>query len=75
MKSHFGPQILPEHVLKKLGLEQRKIRYLPLHLHSRQLILPGASQVDIDVSCPLPKYFTQTLKRLHLIFDDEKDHK
>ncbi|XP_071349868.1 pseudouridylate synthase RPUSD4, mitochondrial-like [Trachinotus anak] len=73
--SKLAPQKLPEHVLGKLGLEQSKIRYLPLHLHARQLTLPGASQADIDVSCPLPKYFTQSLKRLYLKTRDEKDDK
>ncbi|XP_023269966.1 mitochondrial RNA pseudouridine synthase rpusd4-like [Seriola lalandi dorsalis] len=70
--SKLAPQKLPERVLGKLGLEQSKIRYLPLHLHARQLTVSGASQADIDVSCPLPKYFTQTLKQLHLSLTDEK---
>ena len=72
---HFDPQKLPERVLGNLGLEQSKIRYLPLHLHARQLTLPGTSQADVSVSCPLPKYFTQTLSRLHLSLPDEKDQK
>ncbi|XP_040015009.1 mitochondrial RNA pseudouridine synthase rpusd4 [Xiphias gladius] len=73
--SKLAPQKLPERVLGKLGLEQSNIRYLPLHLHARQLTLPEASQIDINVSCPLPKYFTHTLKRLHLNPPDEKDDK
>lgn len=73
--SKLAPQKLPERVLGNLGLEQSKIRYLPLHLHSRQLTLPGTSQADVSVSCPLPKYFTQTLSRLHLSLPDEKDQK
>lgn len=72
---YIGLQKLPERVLGKLGLEQSKIRNLPLHLHAQRLMLPQASQVDIDVSCPLPKYFTQTLKRLRLNLPDEKDDK
>ncbi|KAK2862098.1 hypothetical protein Q5P01_001631 [Channa striata] len=73
--SKLAPQKLPERVLGRLGLEQSKIRYLPLHLHSRLLIFPGASESDITVSCPLPKYFTNTLKRLHLTLPDEKENK
>ncbi|CAB1432074.1 unnamed protein product [Pleuronectes platessa] len=69
----LAPQKLPERVLGKLGLEQSKIRHLPLHLHARQLTLPQVSQADVDVSCPLPKYFTQTLKRLHLSLPDKKE--
>ncbi|XP_068998845.1 pseudouridylate synthase RPUSD4, mitochondrial-like [Embiotoca jacksoni] len=70
--SKLAPQKLPERMLGKLGLEQSKIRHLPLHLHARQLTLPGTSQVDINVSCPLPKYFTQTLSQLHLTLPDKK---
>uniref|UniRef100_UPI0037E8C7FF pseudouridylate synthase RPUSD4, mitochondrial-like n=1 Tax=Semicossyphus pulcher TaxID=241346 RepID=UPI0037E8C7FF len=71
--SRLAPQKLPERVLEKLGLEQSKIRYLPLHLLARQLTLPRTSQADISVSCPLPKYFTQTLKKLQLFLPDKKD--
>lgn len=70
----LAPQKLPERVLGKLGLEQSKIRYLPLHVLARQLTLPGTNGADISVSCPLPKYFTQTLNRLRLTLP-EKDHK
>ncbi|XP_018536924.1 pseudouridylate synthase RPUSD4, mitochondrial [Lates calcarifer] len=73
--SKLAPQKLPESVLGKLGLEQSKIRYLPLHLHARQLTLPGPSRPDMDVFCPLPKYFTQTLKRLYLNLPEDKDDK
>ncbi|XP_029906584.1 pseudouridylate synthase RPUSD4, mitochondrial [Myripristis murdjan] len=72
--SKLAPQNLPERVLGKLGLEQTKVRYLPLHLHARQLTLPENSrQPDISVSCPLPKYFTSTLRRLHLALPDEQE--
>uniref|UniRef100_A0A3P9IGC4 Pseudouridylate synthase RPUSD4, mitochondrial n=1 Tax=Oryzias latipes TaxID=8090 RepID=A0A3P9IGC4_ORYLA len=75
-RNKLAPQKLPEHMLKKLGLEQSQIRYLPLHLHSRQLILPARSgQADIRVSCPLPKYFLQTLNRLRLNFREDKGDK
>ncbi|CAK6955479.1 pseudouridylate synthase RPUSD4%2C mitochondrial [Scomber scombrus] len=73
--SKLAPQKLPERVLGKLGLEQTKIRYLPLHLHSRQLTLPGLSHADISVSCPMPKFFTQTLSKLHLSLPDTTDQK
>ncbi|XP_066527111.1 pseudouridylate synthase RPUSD4, mitochondrial [Hoplias malabaricus] len=63
----LAPQKLPEGVLRKLGLEQSKTRHLPLHLHVRQTILPGVrGHSDITVSCPLPKYFIATLKRLRI---------
>lgn len=70
--SKLAPQKLPEHTLKKLKLEQSKTRYLPLHVHARQLMLPGQGQPD--VSCPLPRYFMQTLNLLHLTFPNNKDN-
>ncbi|XP_049589559.1 pseudouridylate synthase RPUSD4, mitochondrial [Syngnathus scovelli] len=71
--SKLAPQKLPEHVLGKLGLEQSKIRHLPLHLHARQLTLPEVGHGIISVQCPMPKFFTQTLQRLNLTFPKEKD--
>uniref|UniRef100_A0A3B5LDU5 Pseudouridylate synthase RPUSD4, mitochondrial n=1 Tax=Xiphophorus couchianus TaxID=32473 RepID=A0A3B5LDU5_9TELE len=71
--SKLAPQKLPERVLKKLGLEQTKSRYLPLHLHARRLVLPGRSQSDVAVSCPMPKYFIKTLNRLQLMFPEDKN--
>ncbi|KAF4107580.1 pseudouridylate synthase RPUSD4, mitochondrial [Onychostoma macrolepis] len=63
----LAPQKLPEGILRRLGLVQSKTRYLPLHLHSRRIILPGVKgHSDITVSCPFPKYFTNTLKRLQI---------
>ncbi|XP_059393954.1 pseudouridylate synthase RPUSD4, mitochondrial [Carassius carassius] len=63
----LAPQKLPEGILRRLGLVQSKTRYLPLHLHSRRIVLPGVKgHSDITVSCPLPKYFTNTLKRLQI---------
>ncbi|KAG7477828.1 hypothetical protein MATL_G00073810 [Megalops atlanticus] len=63
----LAPQKLPEGVLRRLDLEQSKTRYLPLHLHSRQLTLPGVKEhTDIILHCPLPKFFTKTLRRLQI---------
>ncbi|XP_049893803.1 pseudouridylate synthase RPUSD4, mitochondrial-like [Epinephelus moara] len=73
--SKLAPQKLPERVLGKLGLEQSKIRHLPLHVHARQLTLLGAKQANISVSCPLPKYFSQALHRLNLTLPDKEDDK
>ncbi|XP_061640223.1 pseudouridylate synthase RPUSD4, mitochondrial-like [Phyllopteryx taeniolatus] len=71
--SKLAPQKLPERMLGKLGLEQSKIRHLPLHLHARQLTLPRIGLGNISVQCPMPKFFTQTLSRLNLTFPKEKD--
>ncbi|XP_029287153.1 pseudouridylate synthase RPUSD4, mitochondrial [Cottoperca gobio] len=69
----LAPQKLPERIRTRLGLEQSKIRYLPLHILARQLTLPGTKQADVSVTCPLPKYFNQSLSRLRLTLPDEKD--
>lgn len=71
--SRLAPQKLPEQVLKKLKLEQSKIRNLPLHLHSRQLTIQQTPKAEINLTCLLPKYFFQSLGFLHLTFTDETD--
>lgn len=71
--SKLAPQKLPERVLKKLKLEQSKIRNLPLHLHARQLTVQQTSEAEINLTCSLPKYFFQTLGLLRLTFTDETD--
>ncbi|KAI7795003.1 pseudouridylate synthase RPUSD4, mitochondrial [Triplophysa rosa] len=63
----LAPQKLPESALRRLDLVQSKTRYLPLHLHSRRIVLPGVKgHHEITVSCPLPKYFTNALKKLQI---------
>ncbi|OBS78404.1 hypothetical protein A6R68_19215 [Neotoma lepida] len=54
--------------LKKLGLQQAKARYIPLHLHARQLILPalGSRTEDLLLACKLPRFFASSLHRLGL---------
>lgn len=69
----LAPQKLPEGVLRKMGLEQSKARYLPLHLHASQLSLPGIrGDVDITVQCPLPKFFTSSLRKLRIPLLDKE---
>lgn len=58
-------------MLKRLGIQQSKVRYLPLHLHARQLTLPGfKGQDDITVSCPLTRFFVSTLRKLQISLPD-----
>ncbi|XP_067090183.1 pseudouridylate synthase RPUSD4, mitochondrial-like [Osmerus mordax] len=67
----LAPQRLPDAVLKRLGIQQSKVRYLPLHLHARQLTLPGfRGQDDISVSCPLTRFFVSTLRKLQISLPD-----
>ncbi|KAM6981272.1 pseudouridylate synthase RPUSD4, mitochondrial [Aplochiton taeniatus] len=72
--SKLAPQRLPENVLQNLGLEQSKARYLPLHLHARQLTLTEfKGQTDITVSSPLPRFFIRTLQQLQLTLPHKKE--
>uniref|UniRef100_H3AS95 Pseudouridylate synthase RPUSD4, mitochondrial n=2 Tax=Latimeria chalumnae TaxID=7897 RepID=H3AS95_LATCH len=64
----LAPQKLPEGMLKKLGLEQAKIRHLPLHLHASQLTFPGVEgqQEELNLVCKLPRFFLNTLQKFKL---------
>ncbi|KAM5246032.1 pseudouridylate synthase RPUSD4, mitochondrial [Ctenodactylus gundi] len=64
----LAPQKLPVGTLKKLGLEQSKSRYIPLHLHAQQLTLPalGSRKEELQLACRLPQFFVRSLRRLGL---------
>ncbi|XP_045654043.1 mitochondrial RNA pseudouridine synthase RPUSD4 [Ursus americanus] len=64
----LAPQKLSLGTLKKLGLQQAKVRHIPLHLHARQLILPalGSRKEELNLVCKPPRYFVCSLRRLDL---------
>uniref|UniRef100_F6QNS2 Pseudouridylate synthase RPUSD4, mitochondrial n=1 Tax=Ornithorhynchus anatinus TaxID=9258 RepID=F6QNS2_ORNAN len=64
----LAPQKLPPVILKSLGLEQRKSRYIPLFLHAQRLTLPalGNRSRDLDLECPPSAFFERCLSRLGL---------
>ncbi|XP_027690945.1 mitochondrial RNA pseudouridine synthase RPUSD4 [Vombatus ursinus] len=64
----LAPQKLSVGILKKLGLEKTKTRYLPLHLHAQQLILPplASESQELNLVCKLPKFFVRSLSHLKL---------
>ncbi|XP_072467634.1 pseudouridylate synthase RPUSD4, mitochondrial isoform X2 [Notamacropus eugenii] len=64
----LAPQKLSVGILKRLGLEKAKTRYLPLHLHAQQLILPplGSESQELNLFCKLPKFFVRSLSHLRL---------
>ncbi|XP_028734880.1 mitochondrial RNA pseudouridine synthase RPUSD4 [Peromyscus leucopus] len=66
--SRLAPQKLSAGTLKKLGLQQAKARYIPLHLHARQLVLPalGSRTEELLLACRLPRFFASSLHRLGL---------
>lgn len=62
------PQTLPQDLLLKLRVRQTKVRYIPMHLHARQIMIPGAgnNERDIYINCPLPNHFVKNMKSLKL---------
>ncbi|XP_052044687.1 pseudouridylate synthase RPUSD4, mitochondrial isoform X2 [Apodemus sylvaticus] len=66
--NRLAPQKLSAGTLKKLGLQQSKARYIPLHLHARQLTLPalGSRTEDLLLACKPPHFFACSLRRLGL---------
>ncbi|XP_007431100.1 mitochondrial RNA pseudouridine synthase RPUSD4 [Python bivittatus] len=71
----LAPQKLSLGTLKKLGLEQAKARYLPLHLHACELTLPeinGNGEQKIHLFCKPPIFFKRSLKRLKLEFPESE---
>ncbi|XP_005378542.1 PREDICTED: RNA pseudouridylate synthase domain-containing protein 4 isoform X1 [Chinchilla lanigera] len=74
--NRLAPQKLPVGTLKKLGLEQPKARYIPLHLHARQLILPplGFRKEELHLVCRLPRFFVHSLRRLGLEMPDQDEN-
>ncbi|ERE76497.1 RNA pseudouridylate synthase domain-containing protein 4 [Cricetulus griseus] len=75
--NRLAPQKLPAGTLKKLGLHQTKARYIPLHLHARQLILPalGSRTEELLLACKLPHFFAHSLHRLGLEMPNQDQSK
>ncbi|XP_067837879.1 pseudouridylate synthase RPUSD4, mitochondrial, partial [Heptranchias perlo] len=70
--SSLQPQRLPEGVLRRLGLTQPKSRHLPLHLHARQLTLPGPGEgAELHLVCRPPRFFLRSLKSLKIEVPEE----
>ncbi|XP_004641456.1 mitochondrial RNA pseudouridine synthase RPUSD4 [Octodon degus] len=74
--NRLAPQKLPGGTLKKLGLQQSKTRYIPLHLHARQLILPplGFRKEELQLVCRLPRFFVHSLRRLGLGMPNQEEN-
>lgn len=65
-------QLLQIKGVKKDGNEKGNIRQwqrglIPLHLHARELVLPGLNAGNnLVITAPPPKYFDDTLAKLNL---------
>ncbi|XP_019620696.1 PREDICTED: RNA pseudouridylate synthase domain-containing protein 4-like [Branchiostoma belcheri] len=63
----LAPQRLPTGMLERLGIEQPKARYLPMHLHARQLILPGLRDGrGLYLTARLPDFFNRNMRKLRI---------
>ncbi|XP_071848287.1 pseudouridylate synthase RPUSD4, mitochondrial-like isoform X2 [Apostichopus japonicus] len=63
----LAPQILPKSLLRSFGIEQPKVRGIPMHLHAKQLRIPNFQDGRaLSVSVRLPRYFAKTLHKLKL---------
>ncbi|CAF0869260.1 unnamed protein product [Brachionus calyciflorus] len=65
----LAPQKLPDEILKFLKIRQSKARYVPMHLHSNQIILQEFHQnKNVFIKAKLPIHFVNNMKRLKLKF-------
>lgn len=61
----LAPQRLSTDILRKLEIRQSKVRYVPMHIHSRNVVIPEYLEGrDLYVSAPLPEHMKNTLKWL-----------
>ncbi|XP_007425447.1 mitochondrial mRNA pseudouridine synthase RPUSD3 [Python bivittatus] len=67
-------QVLEEHLMKKLQVQQQVMFRLQLHLHLHQLLLPDDCCTSRTILvAPPPPFFNQTLHNLGLNFPPERN--
>ncbi|XP_035691466.1 mitochondrial RNA pseudouridine synthase Rpusd4-like [Branchiostoma floridae] len=65
--SKLAPQRLPTGMLERFGIQQPKARYLPMHLHARQIVLPGFRDGrSLYFTASLPDFFNRNVKKLRI---------
>ncbi|XP_060085998.1 uncharacterized protein LOC132565379 [Ylistrum balloti] len=63
----FAPQKLDNRTLKRLGVQQSKVRYIPLHLHAMSILIPEfLNGRNLFVTSNLPKHFCKSMRYLKL---------
>nr|XP_009861450.1 mitochondrial RNA pseudouridine synthase Rpusd4 [Ciona intestinalis] len=65
----LAPQVLPPRVLRMFNIPHSKSRYMPLHLHLQQVLIPGVldgSKPNMVVGSRLPFHFSRTLNLLKM---------
>uniref|UniRef100_H2Y874 Pseudouridylate synthase RPUSD4, mitochondrial n=1 Tax=Ciona savignyi TaxID=51511 RepID=H2Y874_CIOSA len=66
----LAPQVLPPKVLKLFNIPHSKTRYMPLHLHLQQVLIPDvlsdSPRPNMVVGARLPFHFSRTLRILKM---------
>lgn len=64
----LAPQTLAPSILKAFHLRQSKVRTLPMHLHAKSIVIPGAKAngETLFIDAPLPQHFVDNMKALKL---------
>ncbi|XP_021361108.1 uncharacterized protein LOC110455352 [Mizuhopecten yessoensis] len=64
---NFAPQKLDSTTLRKLGVQQSKVRHIPLHLHAMSILIPEfLDGRNLFVTSNLPKHFCRSMRNLKL---------
>ncbi|XP_063396626.1 origin recognition complex subunit 1-like isoform X2 [Mytilus trossulus] len=65
----MAPQKIFPDMLTRLRIRQAEVRYLPLHLHARSLVIPEFMEGrNLNVTAYVPDFFVNNMKRLKLDF-------
>ncbi|XP_052824848.1 uncharacterized protein LOC106873813 isoform X2 [Octopus bimaculoides] len=66
----LAPQRLFPEILQRLNVRQSKVRYIPMHLHSKIIILPQLLDgKNLFIKADLPYHFRKNMKSLKLKAD------
>ncbi|XP_067126415.1 uncharacterized protein [Centruroides vittatus] len=61
----LAPQRLPDSMLRRLGIQQSKVRYVPMHLHLKNLVIPEILDgKNLFFKAPLPPHFKANSRSL-----------
>ncbi|XP_076108211.1 uncharacterized protein LOC143076366 isoform X2 [Mytilus galloprovincialis] len=65
----MAPQKIFPDMLTRLRIRQAEVRYLPLHLHARSIVIPEFMDGrNLNVTAYVPDFFVNNMKRLKLDF-------
>ncbi|CAC5388453.1 RPUSD4 [Mytilus coruscus] len=65
----MAPQKIFPDMLTRLRIRQAEVRYLPLHLHARSLVIPEfIDGRNLNITAYVPDFFVNNMKRLKLDF-------